>query len=634
MKRFLLFLIIVLLCATAAVAAPGTGNEVWLRLNTKHFTLVGNANERDLRAVGQKLEQFRGVFAQVFPNIQAASPVPITVIVFKNRAAYLPFLPLYNGAVNEMGGYFQPGEDVHYITLAAEFGATNPYHVIIHEYVHALTHNAAANLPSWLNEGLAEFYSRFEVTDHESQVLLGAPVSHHLQVLRDNRPMPLARLLALNPGSPEYNERDKKGLFYAQSWALVHYLLLGNDGRRQPQFAQFVKLFATGAPIAECMQQAFQTDLATLENELNQYLRRAAYPVVRTAMRERLATDYAAASQPLSEADVNFYLGDLLAHQQSNKAEPYLNRAIQLNPSLAAAHASLGLTRIRAGRFAEAQKHLSKAVTHDPAGQHHLVYYYYALALMRTGTSDGKPLSAAMFDPQQAHLIRSYLERAIAINPHFPGTYSLLAFVNLVTGQQLEESVVMLKQILATVPGKQELLFQLAQLYLRQEKFTEARQTAEPLARQTSDPTIQQSARALLWQISQATETAARARSYQVGQPNQAPARIASERASQPEERPYLRHRNRGEEMLGLLTKVECSREGTTLHVTMGVQRFVFHAPEAERLEYLWRTTSAEEAFTCTEFFPAKVVRIRYRSKTDATSRYDGEPISVEFVKN
>lgn len=633
MKRFPLSFILVLLLGTVAGCAPLAENDPWLKINTQHFTLVGNASERDIRTAGLRLEQFRAVFAQVFPNVQPTSPVPITVVVFKNRAAYAPFMPLHNGTVNEVAGHFQPSEEVHYITLAAEFGATNPYHVIFHEYVHALTHNAAANLPTWLSEGLAEFYSRFELAEQNTQVLLGAPIPHHVQVLRENKPLSFARLLAITPGSPEYNERDKKGVFYAQSWALVHYLLLGNNAQRQPQLARFVQLLATGASVAECLPQAFQTDLATLEKDFNLFLSRNAYPVVRTAMKEKLTVDEALTSRSLSEAEVNFYLGDLLAHQHRNNAEQYLHKAIQLAPNLAAAQASLGLLRIQAGRFAEAQKLLAKAVANDPAGQNHLPYYYHAMALMRTGTSDGKPLSAALFDPQQAHFIRNHLQRAIAINPYFPGSYRLLAFVNLVTGQELEESVTLLKRILATVPGKQDLLFQLAQIQLRQEKLTEARQIAEPLARQTADPAIQQGARALLWQITQATESASRARSFPGNANGPPPARITPERAGKPDERPYLRHRNRGEEMLGLLTKMECSREGTTLYVTMGLRRFVFHTREAERLEYIWRTHPAEESFTCTEFTPARVVRVRYRSKTDGAAPSDGEPISVEFVK-
>ena len=54
-------------------------------MRSKHFLLVGNASERDIRKVATKLEQFRDVFARLFPKANLNSPVPITVIVFKNR---------------------------------------------------------------------------------------------------------------------------------------------------------------------------------------------------------------------------------------------------------------------------------------------------------------------------------------------------------------------------------------------------------------------------------------------------------------------------------------------------------------------------------------------------------------------
>ncbi len=38
----------------------------WLRVQTKNFTLVGNAGEKDMRQVATKLEQFRDVFTRLF----------------------------------------------------------------------------------------------------------------------------------------------------------------------------------------------------------------------------------------------------------------------------------------------------------------------------------------------------------------------------------------------------------------------------------------------------------------------------------------------------------------------------------------------------------------------------------------
>src|SRR5207244_3258583 len=134
-------------------------------------------------------------------------------------------------------------------------------------------------------------------------------------------------------------------VFYAQSWALVHYLLLGNNAQRQPQFSQFINLLATGAPVSDCFQKAFQTDFAAMEKELKNYVSRSTYPILNYTSKVKLTFDDEMTTEPMGEAEANFYLGDLLAHQRRTDADQYLNKAIELDPTLAPAHASLGLTR-------------------------------------------------------------------------------------------------------------------------------------------------------------------------------------------------------------------------------------------------------------------------------------------------
>jgi hypothetical protein len=40
--------------------------------------MIGNANEKEIRNVALKLEQFREVFTRLFPNIRFNTPVPTT----------------------------------------------------------------------------------------------------------------------------------------------------------------------------------------------------------------------------------------------------------------------------------------------------------------------------------------------------------------------------------------------------------------------------------------------------------------------------------------------------------------------------------------------------------------------------
>ena len=415
--------------------------ETWTGVRSKHFYLTGNATEKDIRKVATNLEQFREVFSRLFPRANINSPVPIKVIVFKDRKSYQPFMPAYQGKVNEVAGYFQSGPDVNYITLTAELGQESPFSTIFHEYVHSLTNDNTHSAPPWFSEGLAEFYSTFEVTDGEKKVWLGKPISHHVYLLRENKFLPLQRLFAVDHGSPEYNERDKKGVFYAQSWALVHFLLLGNNSQRQPQFTKYLEMLAKGVPVDESFKQAFQTDYVTMEKDLKNYIGRSTYPVQTFIFGEKLQFDTTMESAPISEAEWNYHLGDLALHLNRQDCEQYLKKAIQLDPDLAVAHASLGIAQMRGQRFADAKQSLERAVV--TGSQNHMVHYYYAFALSREGMDGNNFISS--YAPELAQKMREHLKKAITISPGFPESYNLLAFVNMITGEELDESANLLQ---------------------------------------------------------------------------------------------------------------------------------------------------------------------------------------------
>ena len=179
-------LLLIVLLAPLTVEAK----DNWLRVQTKNFTLVGNASEKDMRQVATKLEQFRDVFARLFSGAKFTSPVPTTVLVFKSKSSYKPF------ALPNAAGYFQKGEDVNYITLSTETYADNPLSIIYHEYVHLLMDNTAGNVPAWFNEGLAEYYSAFAI-EEDRKVHLGELIPYHLMTLREEKLLPLRKLFAV-----------------------------------------------------------------------------------------------------------------------------------------------------------------------------------------------------------------------------------------------------------------------------------------------------------------------------------------------------------------------------------------------------------------------------------------------------
>lgn len=626
MKRFALCTVTLLLFSLPLVSklpASAAPKELWVSVRSKNFLLLGNASEKDIRRVGTRLEQFREVFSKLFPKANVNSPVPMRVIIFKNRAAYQPFMPVYQGGINEVAGYFQSGQDVNYITLTTELNSADPYRVIFHEYVHALLNDNAFRPPAWFNEGLAEYYSTFEITDGDRKITLGKPIASHVFLLRENRFLPLARLFAVDHGAPEYNERDKKGVFYAESWALVHYLMLGNGGKRQPQFIQYLGMLADGKAIGEAFQTAFQTDYAVLEKELREYISRNSYPIQQYTAQAKVEFDASMQSASLSEAEVQYYLGDLLLHQGRTDCEPYLVRAVELEPTLAVAHATLGLLKVRGQKFAEAKQHLQRAVELNT--QNYLVPYYYAQVLLDELSGGTRVIQ----DVPEAtgKLMREQLRKTIALAPTFADAYRMLAFVNLITNEELNEAVAMLKHALQLTPGRDELGSLLGQVYLRQEKYDDARRALEPIAKSAAEPKLREQAQTMLDAVNRMAEMRARYPAQQEG------VSLPAKKEEEVQVKPALRHRFEGEKADGVLLRVDCGAKGLTIIIKTAKGNLEFHTAMPERVQFVTYSQEVGHTLTCGVLKPAPRVSVTYRYSTDAKFGFDGELIAVEFVK-
>ena len=443
-----LALVITCLAQQSAQAA-----DTWTIVRSKNFTLVGNASEKDIRMVATRLEQFRDVFTRLLSLAKFNSPVPTTVVVFKSMSSYRPFNP------KNYSGYFQKGPDVNYVTLTSD--TRGAFSVIYHEYVHFMLNNTSGNIPDWFNEGLAEYYSTFLIED-DRIVHVGELIEQHLQVLRGGKFYPLRTLFAVNHDSPEFDERNKRGIFYAESWALVHYLMLGNSGRRVDQLGKYLELIAANTPIEEAFKQAFHSDMETLEKELRQYVQSETFRMQFVTFKRKLEFDQDFKSAPLSEAEAESYLGDLLLHtHEFSAAETRLQHALALDPQQAMAQASLGNMYIRQERFSEAKKVLAQAVA-GPSSNY-LTHYYYAYALSKEGV--GVLGAVSSYPAETVKIMRAELKRAIELNPAYPESHYLLAVVNMVAGDALDEAAESLKTAVKLSPGRQDLVMELGQLY-------------------------------------------------------------------------------------------------------------------------------------------------------------------------
>ncbi len=443
--------------------------EKWLRAQTANFTIYSNAPEKIALLVGANLERLRKTLA-LLTNVAAVNtPVPTSIFLFKNHKSFTPYIFRVSGEVAPVGGYFLPRSDGNYMALSAEVGAVP---TIQHEYIHFFFNNNHPGLPLWLNEGLAEYYSTFESDDNQAKV--GLPVKHHLAFLQSETLMPLAQLFTIADGAVLYNEESKQGLFYAQSWLLVHYFLHVQQGSLRPAFAQFWTLLAQGSAPDSALHEAFGKDELQLQSELERYLRRFLFNYTAVSS-QQLAVATAARVDILAYEEVLYRLGDLLVQledERGREAEAHFRQALVVNPNYAPAYAGLGVVATQQGKFPEARQFFQQAIQLDPSQT--LIHYRLGQCLI-AGVKYRARMNARDLNTPAVREAREAFRTAVDLDHNFLEAYAAFGETFVFDSKSPpEEGIAALEIALQRLPARMDIALNLLALYARNDDSTKA----------------------------------------------------------------------------------------------------------------------------------------------------------------
>jgi tetratricopeptide (TPR) repeat protein len=469
----------------------------WFETRTAHFNIYSCGALPDIYKLAGRLEQFSEAYTQLAGAQAAASP-PIVVMAFPDQESLKPFLPLYQGQPENLAGLFKRGSDENLILLSLPEtnAALTGMEVIFHEYTHLLFRHNDPIWPLWLKEGMAEVYSTFETTG--SNVRLGKPIGHHLRTLAREPLLPLAELFAVTPDSPQYNEREHQGIFYAESWLLTHFLMAGDNPACKARFGQFTQLLRQGQTPVQAFTNAMQTTLPAVETELRRYLKRGVFTPIDLALPANLAAYTTLNTRAITPVETWFRLGDVLLRiNRLDDAEPYFRRAQQLAPASPLPYEGLGLLAARRGNHEATLRELKEALQRGSTS--FLAHYVYAQEKYRL-TADSQDRYARLKNEAAAE-IRGELQKSIALMPDFGPAQELLGFFEMVQGDNLAAAKQHLQRAIQLEPENPAYLLSLAQAQLREGEPDAARHTLGPLLLPNAEAKLRAQAEELLREI-------------------------------------------------------------------------------------------------------------------------------------
>jgi hypothetical protein len=367
------------------VCSAGAQTDSWVEVRTPHFQIVTNSNEKEGRRVARQFEGMRAVFQKVFPDAALDSAAPILVLAVQDKAAMDALEPdqyLANGQLR-LVGLFVSAHERNYVLILLNAPGTHPYGAVYHEYAHfvfSLTHQW---MPVWFSEGIAEFYQNTEILDDEVRLGKGDPNIQY--VLEHNPLLPLPTLLAVDHHSPYYHERDKGSMFYAESWALAHYLKDKDDRDGTHLLTDYLAVLRTNPDPVAAATQTFG-DLTQLQVDLKKYILDGNYSITKMSGSTSV-DDSSFIAQALSQPQADTLRAELLMHEgRLSAAQALLQSAMHDDPANVHAYEVMGFAAYGQQNYAESQRSCQKAIKLD--AQSFIGHYCFAAATIKIGMPD------------------------------------------------------------------------------------------------------------------------------------------------------------------------------------------------------------------------------------------------------
>jgi Flp pilus assembly protein TadD len=479
--------------AALTCACPAATPTNLIRLSSPHFALITDGATATANQLSLELEVFRQTVSR-FLGLPREQRSQVSVYAWADRDLFEEFRPPSESKTKDLGGFHVTDGFSHalVVRLLPNLGRTRE--VLFHEHTHLLTSRLFRRVPVWMNEGLAEVFSTFQVGNR--QFVIGGPKAGRIQTLAADGLLPAADLIEVQQESSAYQHGNEVPRFYASAWNLAHALTITPTGFQGSAIRNYIIQSGIQTNRAEAFRRAFGLSPREAGARAETLFRNRAYPAVSEAFDG--ATIPARTVQTLSAAEAALALGTLARLVRlEDRAEVLLRDARRARPEDPAVHEQLGLLFDQTRRPGEARAAIERALELGSVScQAHLV-----AATLRWNRLAGQAVSAELV-AREGREVRRLVERAIQLDPAHAACHGLLAAALLqFTPDRPREAEAAARQALQLDPYLYSARLTLAAALAGQGQKDEARRAVTALRASPLDPTLRQEVEELASQL-------------------------------------------------------------------------------------------------------------------------------------
>ena len=460
MSRFLLcsaLWILTLLPRVARAAEPH-----WIRVDSAHFSVLTDAEEKRGHQVIARFEQMRAVFSQLLYKTRLNMSGPIDIIALRTDDEYAMVVPPRQGA-GLGSAFFIPGNDRDYFVLNSS--KDESWRAISRDLAQVLLdYNYPATQP-WFDDGFTEYFSSLHLTDTQMQIgddpRQGTSQAFVSLLSRSN-------WLSLSELFAKHDQPERDSMFDAESWIVMHYLI--SKEKLPAAGAYFAAVEIEKLPIDQAIQKAFGMSSAQLEQAVKDYFHSLAATPQTPATAKPAAGNPNAVPAPVTADIVGSSTHEIppgeakaLVAEMSLRIPEHRDEAEKELASIAnqpkmdnvVAHRALAWDLMQKKDYDHATEEVGTAVSLDAKDP--MTHYYLSRCKYQQAQASGQEMKGLANMMQDLHMVLDW-------DQEFAEAYYMLAVAQ-TEGGGLRAAADSIRAAIQLSPRKPNYLLELARIY-------------------------------------------------------------------------------------------------------------------------------------------------------------------------